>query len=1128
MEAIQQAAQDSGYVYDSSVLPWETEEHSFALLRDADDAERRKKAKEEQPGALFFHKQPTERAESALSMSDPYLDGLVVFVVGEEPTSGVHKKQFTNSVQWIKALQPAKPTKILGPTFSGSLVSLKQLLSDGELAKDLKSPVSVYSGGVTSETMVNWFTGLSSQHIFNEQVKFRSFQESDKVMIDRYRSYLCRLGVPASRLAIISEDETAFGGYSDEDCGEDPHTHAAPTCLYYPRDISSLRDAYQKQSIFNTGLNGQGNGTARRSLSTDIADPEQKDHDTIRSYSGNQSALSQEAVLQQIVSFLRAHESQYLVLRSSNPLDQLFLSHFFSIAYPEGRIVIQGADLLMRRETGAAALSGIMTLTTYPLLPWENHWTHPYPPDQRGGLHAHKVFSEDIAEGTYIATRFLVSDNVSLREQPDDKHSKYFLPETGLLVRDYAPPFWLSPSLSVWQCPPWRPATWLSVLGRQGFWPVAAFSGAAGRAETECSCGRNTDVAVAVGQGETSVWSELGLGPPTLDSTLWAPEYHKWPGMPISMKVGILTAWALMFFHLYCCCCPSLTLRPAYRAYFVRMPGNSHIALVVFGSVMVCFFAILLGWGYGAMSLTGEPVCGASWYRVFLPATWLICGLAVYANAWVESAEGRKESAEGRKWGLKDTGWPLLSYFGGTIFLFLLIKYFLDAGLTPDNRIPTYWRAMALTSGVSPLIPFLALAAGLYCWFWYSVQGLALFGDDRPRLPRLDDLKIYPDVKTDRLSMYSRERVADPIELLSDPLSKEFCFSALILMVPFAGAFLFLAGNVPLRTLGSQKGSGLFCWGLCICAVLMLTSAWQLLRVWLRLRQLLVFLDRAPFRRTIRALKGYSWGRVWRMSANVLDARYRLLSRQIENLTHLSNSCLGLAAGTRGSVWLVRIADVLSARVALSGWYGMHWDDGRIRDLKELGAFQKAIASAAGDVFANTLVDAWRVEKESLILGQLTTDGKPDAKEDKDAAEALTVPLTVRNAEELVALTYLGFVQNVLGRMRTLVMAIVCLFVATSISLAAYPFDPRPLASRAMLFLFLVLGAVIVVVYAQMHRDTTLSNVTDTTPGELGTEFWVKLIGFGVGPVLGLLATAFPELTGALLSWVQPGLDSMK
>jgi H+/gluconate symporter-like permease len=79
-----------------------------------------------------------------------------------------------------------------------------------------------------------------------------------------------------------------------------------------------------------------------------------------------------------------------------------------------------------------------------------------------------------------------------------------------------------------------------------------------------------------------------------------------------------------------------------------------------------------------------------------------------------------------------------------------------------------------------------------------------------------------------------------------------------------------------------------------------------------------------------------------------------------------------------------------------------------------------------------------------------------------------------------------------------------------------------------MLFLFLVLGAVIVVVYAQMHRDTTLSNVTDTTPGELGTEFWVKLIGFGVGPVLGLLATAFPELTGALLSWVQPGLDSMK
>ena len=61
-----------------------------------------------------------------------------------------------------------------------------------------------------------------------------------------------------------------------------------------------------------------------------------------------------------------------------------------------------------------------------------------------------------------------------------------------------------------------------------------------------------------------------------------------------------------------------------------------------------------------------------------------------------------------------------------------------------------------------------------------------------------------------------------------------------------------------------------------------------------------------------------------------------------------------------------------------------------------------------------------------------------------------------------------------------------------------------------------------------MHRDATLSLITDTTPGELGTEFWLKLIGFAAGPILGLLAATFPELTGSLFSWLQPGLESLK
>ena len=67
-----------------------------------------------------------------------------------------------------------------------------------------------------------------------------------------------------------------------------------------------------------------------------------------------------------------------------------------------------------------------------------------------------------------------------------------------------------------------------------------------------------------------------------------------------------------------------------------------------------------------------------------------------------------------------------------------------------------------------------------------------------------------------------------------------------------------------------------------------------------------------------------------------------------------------------------------------------------------------------------------------------------------------------------------------------------------------------------------------VFVYADMHRDATLSHITNTKPGELGSEFWVKIIGFGAAPLLGLLTTVFPELAGFLFSWLQPGLTSLK
>jgi len=158
----------------------------------------------------------------------------------------------------------------------------------------------------------------------------------------------------------------------------------------------------------------------------------------------------------------------------------------------------------------------------------------------------------------------------------------------------------------------------------------------------------------------------------------------------------------------------------------------------------------------------------------------------------------------------------------------------------------------------------------------------------------------------------------------------------------------------------------------------------------------------------------------------------------------------------------------------------------------------------------------------------LITSADGDDKDDHKLAPPLSKQKHIRNAEELTCLTYLGFAQNILGRIRTIALGALFLFVAITLAVSNYPFDPRPALSGVVFALFAIFGAVIVYVYADMHRDSTLSHITNTNPGELGSEFWFKILGFGAAPLLGLITAIFPELSSSLFSWLQPGLNSLK
>lgn len=134
----------------------------------------------------------------------------------------------------------------------------------------------------------------------------------------------------------------------------------------------------------------------------------------------------------------------------------------------------------------------------------------------------------------------------------------------------------------------------------------------------------------------------------------------------------------------------------------------------------------------------------------------------------------------------------------------------------------------------------------------------------------------------------------------------------------------------------------------------------------------------------------------------------------------------------------------------------------------------------------------------------------------------------IETAEEFVCVQYIAFIHNIISRIRTMTTSMALLFVCLCFAVAFYPFAPRTLIATLLACNFAVIGLTVAYVYAGMDRDEILSLIAETDPGRLGGEFWVKLGGFLIGPVIGILATQYPALLDSVLGWLQPGLNVFK
>jgi hypothetical protein len=309
-----------------------------------------------------------------------------------------------------------------------------------------------------------------------------------------------------------------------------------------------------------------------------------------------------------------------------------------------------------------------------------------------------------------------------------------------------------------------------------------------------------------------------------------------------------------------------------------------------------------------------------------------------------------------------------------------------------------------------------------------------------------------------------------------------------------------------------------------ITLYLMFLECLQFYSTWLKLRRLLVALDGMRLQRTFAALPELSMHSLWRFSGSGSRARTKIFARQMEALGHLEKELTDYGSRNCGSDRLLE--SVHSTRLESSVFSSSRKESGCDFAMLNNGlarAIRFNLRDCAEIVTEDLLIPGWAEEHTSIDVVEPAADGKPAHQKIK-----LSYNLRVRAGEEFVCLTYVSYLQNLLGRMRTMVLSIAGLFAAIALAVGLYPFAPRPTISLSLLVLLLAIGTIVGVVFAGLDRDNTLSHITNTEPGSLGGHFWIRMVSFIGVPALGLIVSQFPEITDFVFSWIAPTMSAAR
>jgi hypothetical protein len=1131
VETIQSAAQASGYLFARAWMPWDISSHS----ESADFTVRLAQAEfrdqvESLPGLMIF-----ERPSAVGSPKST----LFVFVVGETPTGGIRTEQFQNALNIRESilagggprLHEAAVLRIYGPEFSGSLVSLNAILN--AQPHDKFTRILIRSGTIGSYRAAHefcesvrgeWPSGKSDSDPKTKndppgRPDLVTFQFSNEAQEYYLSVFLRDREHTHSRVAILSEDETAFGNQEaiakqsettaplqdshdpNDSCPAAPPAPLVPFVrLYFPREIAQLRDAYQRnvkiQSSSDSGNGPQQNGLA---LSLNVTG---NDDDSVAPYSTLQTPPSEEAILQGIVVSLRKEHARVVVIRGTDPLDVVFLSRYLRQSFPQARLVTVGADLLMIHEFFDPRFHGILALTPYPLIHGA-HFPHLEHPSDKGKQELYRVFPDSYSVGGFNAFESLVAPTADFefKKLPAANYAQFGLPSFLDPVTDPNKP-----------APPWRAHLWLTTVGRDAFWPVAVFDESPSTNATN-----ETD-------GDFYI--------PAVNSNAVSGEAYK-----VHFSIGWTIFWlfslALTLFVAYVLLYPRVFARSEIVGRFGGDPSRERNCLLFLGSMLLLAIQTLfvfpaIVWlgnfgkfdkASGTASISTEIFGRMGLLMVSYIISTTLLGLAC--------SRGFRSRGNDR---LARAG---VAVCGGIICVALLLTLWAwSVGF--DTRLGTVvYRYLEVGSGVSPCLPLLFLLSAWVWWCWQTLTGIASTEEKDMVLPDADEFDREFDAKlpsgAEKVLPMAMDRVRFraiaarmgewPWKSLGPmPFGRQKEIVS-IAAIEFLVICLLMWPSEVAEAFEAPTYKWIYWILLYSCLFLVCYLMTHIVALWIDLRAFLQSIDRLRFRRGFSDLKSLTQQPLWELASSGRQEFIQVLSTELDTLPKTKKDDFdlsGLADAIEGAKSAVEVLSEEYENV-VKGTIG---PDTARNVRKSFHELQKKLAKTASSalIFAS---GHWKREE------YVTPENQESPTKDVIFEPPAKDPV-LRSVERFLCLFYLTVILVPLRRLQTLILALAGVFVFVLISYSSYPFESRESFHVLLIAIFFAISLVVAVVYGQMYANALLSRITSTKPGELGLDFWVRLGTFVFIPLLSILSVQFPEMNNFLFSWLEPALQSVK